>query len=212
LKGLLLLSGGAGTRLGAPKHALTHPAGGSWGGHLVRVFESAFPGAPLQVLGEPLPDRPELPRLDDPREGPAVALRTWAATPTAAAAADLWWVVACDQVRWTPERLQAWAAVCEAADPAQSRWVMALNRGRLQPLGGWLPGALRPALAASSARSLMTLAAALPHLALPREGEEWLDVDTPEEREDFEEKISWKDERQNGGTQRTQSSAEDTEK
>jgi len=58
--GLLLLSGGAGQRMGARKHALEHPAGGSWGGHLVRVFETVFPEGPIQVLGEPLPDSPEL--------------------------------------------------------------------------------------------------------------------------------------------------------
>ncbi|MDP1831018.1 MAG: NTP transferase domain-containing protein [Geothrix sp.] len=182
--GMLLLSGGAGSRMGAPKHALDHPAGGSWGGHLVRVFGSVFPGAPVLVLGDPLPDHPELPRLDDPREGPAVALRTWAMA--AAPPAGRWWVVACDQVRWTPGRLARWAAISEAADPAAARWVMALHGGHLQPLGGWIPEALRPALAASSARSLMALAASLPHLALPREGPEWADVDTPEERDAFE--------------------------
>ena len=182
--GLLLLSGGAGTRLGAPKHALDHPAGGSWGGHLARGFESVFPGAPIQVLGDPLPDRPDLPHLDDPREGPAVALRIWAATETATV--DVWWVVACDQVRWTPEKLTDWAAVCEAKDPSRTHWVMALHAGCLQPLGGWLPDGLRPALAASPTHSLMALAASLPHLTVPREGSEWDDVDTPEERGRFE--------------------------
>ena len=183
-QGLLLLSGGAGTRMGAPKHALDHPAGGSWGSHLVGIFETVFPGAPVQVLGDALPDRPGLPRFDDPREGPAVALRTWAATEVPQV--EVWWVVACDQVRWTAERLKAWAATCESADPSHARWVMALKDGHLQPLGGWLPASLRPALAASSARSLMALATALPHVALPRDGEEWVDVDTPEEREAFE--------------------------
>jgi molybdopterin-guanine dinucleotide biosynthesis protein A len=182
-RGLLLLSGGAGSRLGAPKHALAHPNGGSWGGHLARVFEEVFPGAPVQVLGESLPDRPELPRLDDPREGPAVALRAWAASE--APAVDLWWVVACDQVRWTPARLEAWSAACEAADPAHAHWVLALHGGHLQPLGGWLPAALRPALAATTARSMKALVEALPHLVLPAEGEEWADVDTPEERDKF---------------------------
>jgi molybdopterin-guanine dinucleotide biosynthesis protein A len=182
--GLLLLSGGSGTRMGAPKHALGHPAGGSWGGHLVRVFEEVFPGAPVQVLGEPLPDRPALPHRDDPREGPAVALRTWAATEAPAVAR--WWVVACDQVRWTPRLLAAWARAGETEDPAATHWVMALYDGHLQPLGGWLPGSLRPAVAASTARSLMALATALPHLALPRDGAEWADLDTPEERRDFE--------------------------
>lgn len=182
--GLLLLSGGGGTRMGEPKHALVHPSGGSWGGHLVRIFESVYPGAALRVLGDPLPDRPGLPRLEDPREGPAVALRTWAADESAEL--DRWWVVGCDQVRWTPERLREWAGVCELADPAASRWVMALHGGHLQPLGGWLPGSLRPALVASTARSLVALAAALPHLAVAREGPEWLDVDTPEDRRRFE--------------------------
>ena len=183
--GLLLLSGGKGSRMGAPKHALDHPEGGSWGGHLARVFEAVFPGAPIQVLGEPLLDRPDLPHLGDPREGPAVALSHWSALD--AAAVEVWWVAACDQVRWTPDRLSAWAGVCEAVDPARTHWVMAIHDGRLQPLGGWLPACLRPALAASSEHSLMALAAALPHLAVPRDGCEWDDVDTPEQRGRFEE-------------------------
>lgn len=184
--GLLLLSGGRGARLGAAKHALNHPHGGSWGGHLVRVFEAVFPGAPIQILGEALPDRPELPRLDDPREGPAVALRTWAATE--APLVDAWWIVACDQVRWTPERLAAWAEARVSADPASVHWVMALHDGHLQTLGGWLPASLRSTLAASTAQSMWALAEALPHLALPRDGAEWEDVDTPEERGQFEER------------------------
>ena len=183
-RGLLLLTGGSGTRMGASKHALDHPAGGSWGGHLVRVFESVFPDSPIQVLGEAIPERPDLPRQDDPREGPAVALHTWAAAE--APTADLWWVVACDQVRWTEDRLRDWTARCDAADPRHTSWVMALHNGRLQPLGGWLPDGLRPAIAASTARALKALAASLPHLALPSLGEEWVDVDTPEERETFE--------------------------
>ena len=182
--GLLLLSGGAGRRMGAPKHALPHPGGGSWGGHLVRVFEAAFPAGPILVLGEPLPDRPELMHLDDPREGPAVALRAWAASGVGEA--DRWWVVACDQVRWTTERLLAWDRICWAADPGGALWIMALQGGSLQPLGSWFPTALRPALAATQERSLVRLATVLPHLALPSDGEEWLDVDTPEERRRFE--------------------------
>ena len=160
--GLLLLSGGSGTRMGARKHALPHPGGGSWGGHLVGVFAAVFPDGPVQVLGDPLPDHPDLPRLEDPREGPAVALRTWARLE--APAADRWWVVACDQVRWTPERLAGWARISEATDPEAARWVMALHDGHLQPLGGWL----------------------LPHLALPSDGAEWVDVDTPEDRQAWE--------------------------
>ena len=183
--GLLLLSGGSGTRMGAPKHALNHPAGGSWGGHLVRVFEAVFPGGPILVLGDPLPDWPNLPRLDDTREGPAVALRTWAQA-NLVPAADRWWVVACDQVRWTAESLRQWSEVCEAADPAAAHWALAHHGGHLQPLGGWLPDHLRSAMALSPERSLMALAISLPHLTLPREGAEWLDVDTPEARQDWE--------------------------
>jgi molybdopterin-guanine dinucleotide biosynthesis protein A len=182
--GLLLLSGGAGSRMGAPKHALDHPAGGSWGGHLVRVFEAVFPGAPIQVLGDPLPERPDLPRLDDPRQGPAVALRVWALAQ--APEVDRWWIVACDQVRWTPERLALWAAEIQREDPLAASWVMALHDGHLQPLGGWMPHALRPALAESRGRSMKALAAGLPHLSLPRCGTEWADVDTPAERRAFE--------------------------
>ena len=182
--GLLLLSGGGGTRMGAPKHALDHPDGGSWGGHLVWVFECVFPSAPILLLGEALPDRPGLPRLDDPREGPAVALRTWAEAEVPAV--DRWWILACDQVRWTPERLAQWAAIGETRDPAATHWVMAHHGGHLQPLGGWLPSSLRPALAATTERSLMALATALPHLAVPSEGAEWMDVDTPQERREFE--------------------------
>lgn len=182
--GLLLLSGGRSRRMGAAKHALAHPAGGTWGGHLARVFESVFPGAPIRVLGAPLSDRPDLPVFDDPRQGPAAALRTWALTE--AASPRRWWVVACDQVRWTPERLAAWARRAEAADPEATRWVLAQHAGHLQPLGGWLPDRFRPRLAAAPHRSLMALAEALPHLLLPCDGPEWIDVDTPEERREFE--------------------------
>ena len=56
-----------------------------------------------------------------------------------------------------------------------------------QPLGGWLPHALRPAMAAATARSLIGLALALPHLALPHAGAEWSDIDTPAERRAWEE-------------------------
>ncbi len=182
--GLLLLTGGRGTRMGAPKHALPHPIGGSWGGHLVRVFRALFPEGPVQVLGEPLPDHPGLPCLDDPREGPAEALRAWARVE--APEVDRWWIAACDQVRWTPERLTAWAHAAEAIDPEGARWVLALHGSHLQPLGGWLPAGLHPALAASAARSLVGLAESLPNVAVPAEGPEWLDADTPGERAAFE--------------------------
>lgn len=182
--GLLLLSGGGGTRMGAPKHALEHPLGGSWGGHLVRVFAAVYPEGPVQVLGDPLPDHPDLPRIEDPREGPAVALRTWAGQE--APTVDRWWIVACDQVRWTPPRLREWARISEVSDPAATHWVMALHDGHLQPLGGWLPDAFRARIAVSTERSLYALATRLPHLALPSDGAEWLDVDTPEDRQAWE--------------------------
>lgn len=184
--GLLLLSGGQGRRMGAPKHALAHPSGGSWGGHLVGIFERAFPGAPMQVLGEPIPDHPGLPVLDDPRRGPASALRVWATSH--GPSPRRWWVVACDQVRWTVPGLEAWLRRAVAADPAAAAWVLARHGGRLQPLGGWFPESLRPLLAATREPSLQGLAAALPHLVLPCEGPEWIDVDTPEERSAFEER------------------------
>lgn len=170
--------------MGSPKHALAHPSGGSWGGFLAGVFRSLFPEGSIQILGDPLPDHPDWGALVDPREGPAAALRFWA--PQAAPDVDRWWVVACDQVRWTPHRLQAWADACVAADPALTHWVMARHGGRLQPLGSWLPARLLPHLAALPHRSLVGLAEALPHLVLDQAGPEWRDVDTPEERADWE--------------------------
>ncbi len=182
--GLLLLSGGQSRRMGEAKHTLAHPAGGSWGGRLVQVFETVFPGAPIQVLGDPLPDRPDLPVIEDARQGPARALQAWAAQE--APAVRRWWVVACDQVRWTPASLEAWARRAEAADPQAFHWIVARHGGHLQPLGGWLPSVLRPQVAASAPRSLTALAESLPHLLLPCDGPEWRDVDTPEERREFE--------------------------
>ncbi len=185
-QGLLLLSGGRGTRMGGPKHALGHPAGGSWGGQLVRVFRAVFPDGGVQVLGDALPDEPDLPRLDDPRQGPAHALRTWAQAEVLAPPPDRWWIVACDQVRWTPATLAAWATQCQQADTPNQRWVIAEHDGRLQPLGGWFPNQLRTQLAALEARSLLGLVEALPHLVLPQGGDEWRDVDTPEEWQRFQ--------------------------
>lgn len=182
--GLLLLSGGQGRRMGAPKHGLAHPQGGTWGGHLVGVFQSLWPEGPIVLLGEPLPDRPGLPVLGDRREGPAVALRDWCASPTLEA--DRWWVVACDQARWTPARLAAWFRRVETADPAAERWVLTVHEDRLQPLGGFLAASLRPVLAATTERSLTALARAVPHLVLEADGPEWRDLDTPEERRAFE--------------------------
>lgn len=182
--GLLLLNGGQSRRMGTAKHTLAHPAGGTWGGYLVGIFASVFPGGPVQVLGEPLPDRPDLPVVPDEREGPAKALTTWAALE--APAPRRWWVVACDQVRWTPVSLRDWARRAEAADPQALHWVLARHEGHLQPFGSWLPASLRPALAATPARSLIAVAESVPHLILPGEGPEWMDVDTPEERSRFE--------------------------
>ena len=170
--------------MGRPKHALPHPAGGSWGGHLVRVFAAVCPGGPIQILGAPLPDRPELPRLEDPRQGPAVALRAWSRAEVPAA--TRWWVVGCDQVRWDPPRLTAWLERVEAADPGASAWVLARHQGRLQPLGGLLPAGLRPLLDRGPERSLLALVDRLPHVILDVEGKEWLDADTPEARGTFE--------------------------
>ncbi|HLO68540.1 MAG TPA: NTP transferase domain-containing protein [Holophaga sp.] len=176
--GLLLLTGGSGRRLGGPKHRLPHPAGGTWGGHLVRVFEAVFPGGPVRVLGEPLPDRPGLPRVEDPRQGPAAALIAWAAQERAFP--RRWWAVPCDQVRWDREALQAWHAAAEAADPEGGAWVVAEGEVHRQWLGGFLGGSLLPALAAREARSLHALAGTLPGVALAWPGPWWSDVDTPE--------------------------------
>lgn len=186
--GLLLLTGGKGSRLGAPKHGLTHPSGASWGSHLVSVFQSVFPEGAIQVLGEPLSDRPDLDVVGDPRQGPAAALAHWAKNP--APAVDLWWVVACDQVRWRPEDLRTWVEQALLADPGHSSWVLGSSEGRLQPLGGLLPHGLRPALAASGARSLWAMAESLPHRALDSSLPGWRDVDTPEEKKRFEEESS----------------------
>lgn len=187
-RGILLLSGGSGSRMGAPKHGLAHPAGGSWGAHLIQTFLAVFPEGAKVVLGDSIPDFPNLDRLDDPRQGPAHALRVWAQARLAKAipSADSWWIVGCDQVRWTPERLAAWTSTCEQADPAGSHWVVAEHETHLQPLGGWFPEALCPHLAGCENNSLMGLLKALPHLVLPCEGDEWRDVDTPEERQHFE--------------------------
>jgi len=181
--GLLLLTGGRGRRLGGPKHLLAHPGGGSWGGHLVAVFAAVFPGGPVQLLGEALPDRPDLAPLADPRQGPAAALRHWAGL--ARAHPERWWVAACDQVRWTPETLDAWHRAAAAADPRAEHWVLARHGGRLQPLGGFLGDGLVERLRATSSGSLLSLAEALPSLVLEAAGDQWLDVDTPEALEAF---------------------------
>ena len=182
--GLLLLTGGQGSRMGSPKHNLPHPSGATWGNHLVAVFQAVVPGGPVQILGEALADRPDLPVLDDPRQGPAVALEHWAASP--APSVDLWWIVGCDQVRWCAADLRAWLALAQAADPGQRQWVVARAEGQLQPLGGFLPHRLRPLLAKSKVRSLGALVVSLPHRPLDSPLSGWRDVDTPEARRDFE--------------------------
>lgn len=177
--GLVLLTGGQGARLGGPKHGRPHPRGGSWGGHLVRVFRAVVPEGPVQLVGAPLPDHPDLPRIEDPREGPAVALRAWASAGPPSA--RRWWVVACDQVQWTASALADWLAEAEAADPEGRAWALVRRENRRQPLGGFAGSALIPHLTASAQRSLHGLLDGLPVLELP--GETWAgaDLDTPED-------------------------------
>lgn len=177
--GLLLLTGGQGRRLGGPKHGRGHPLGGSWGGQLVAVFEALCPDGPIQLLGEALPDRPELANRPDSGRGPALALVGWAGW-AARPRAMRWWLVACDQVRWTAPALAAWLARTQAADPDAEAWVMAMHEGYPQLLGGVLADALVPRLAQLSVPSLRGLAQALPTRVLEAQGEPWDDVDTPE--------------------------------
>ncbi|HJV47904.1 MAG TPA: NTP transferase domain-containing protein [Geothrix sp.] len=184
---MLLLTGGRGSRMGTPKHNLPHPAGTTWGGYLIDVFQAVFPGAPVQVLGDPIQDRPDLPVVEDPREGPAAALRAWAQAPSPVV--DLWWVVGCDQVRWRAEDLRDWFASAKALDPQHERWVLARCEGVAQPLGGWLPQALRPAFGLIPGASLRSLVEALPHLLVDSALEGWRDVDTREEREAFQRRM-----------------------
>jgi molybdopterin-guanine dinucleotide biosynthesis protein A len=149
----------------------------------VAVFAATFPGGPIQLLGEGLPDRPELEPVPDPRQGPAVALSHWAGL--ARSHPRRWWIVACDQVRWTPEALGAWHQAAVAADPCAEHWVLARSQGWIQPLGGFLADRLVAGLAGIRAASLMAMAEALPCRILPSEGEEWLDVDTRAAHEAF---------------------------
>ena len=182
--GLLLLTGGQSSRMGTPKHALPHPSGATWGSYLVTVFQAVFPDGPVQVLGEPLLDRPDLPVMDDPRQGPAAALVHWAAA--SAPSVDLWWVLACDQVRWRAEDLRSWVALAQAADPEQRHWVIGRSGAYFQPLGGLLPHGQRPVLARSGATSLWALTESVPHRIVDNTLPGWRDVDTQEARKGFE--------------------------
>lgn len=177
--GLLLLTGGRSSRFGGPKHAQLHPSGGTWGSHLVDTFLAVFPGGPVRILGLPLEDRPGLEVLADPGEGPARALVHWAAQPQGEPPLH-WWVVACDQVRWTPGTLAAWHREAVAADPEGKAWVMARVDDHAQYLGSFLGHSLVPRLATSDASSLWTLARDLPCAERAFPNSCWQDVDTPE--------------------------------
>lgn len=176
--GLLLLTGGAGQRFGGPKHSQPHPEGGTWSDQILRVFRSQHPQGPVRLLGAALPEHPDLLPFEDPREGPALALRHWA--PRETLLATRWWIVACDQIFWSPERYRRWEGQALAADPRAERWVLARVEGRLQFLGGFLATALLPSLAQLPQRSLWGLHEQLPVCLLEAEGPEWDDVDTPE--------------------------------
>jgi molybdopterin-guanine dinucleotide biosynthesis protein A len=177
--GMLLLTGGQGRRLGGSKHDRPHPRGGTWGGHLVRIFQANFPTGPVEILGEGLPDRPDLAPVSDPRQGPAAALRAWAALGRGELA-QRWWVVACDCPGWREADLRAWWGRVREVDPEGTAWVVAEVEGRLQPLGGMLPAALLPALAAQGTPRLGELWGALPGRRVPASGACWTDVDDPE--------------------------------
>ncbi|MBS1784505.1 MAG: NTP transferase domain-containing protein [Acidobacteria bacterium] len=178
--GLVLLTGGQGARLGGTKHDRPHPCGGSWGGHLVTVFRSVVPEGPVHIVGAPLPDFPGLPRLEDPREGPAVALRAWAASSPPHALR--WWVLACDQPRWNAKSFESWLAEAESVDEA---WALVVRDGHRQPLGGFLTASILPRLIQSEARSLHGLMDGLPLGILS--GVAWMgaDIDTPGDLEAF---------------------------
>lgn len=176
--GMVLLTGGSSSRFGAPKHLQAHPEGGSWANFLIRLFQSVLGEGPIRVLGEPVAERSELPRFDDPREGPARALSHWAAAETRSA--RRWWVVACDQVRWDAASLAAWHEAARQADPSGEAWVLPEILGELQPLGGFLGGELQFRLGRSTERRMFVLARSVPHLGLPWEAGPFLDLDDAE--------------------------------
>lgn len=139
------------------------------------MFAEALGKGPVRILGEPVAGRPDLPRLDDPRQGPAQALARWAAQETATP--QRWWVVACDQVQWEPAELLDWHAAAAAEDPAGRAWVLTTLKGEPQPLGGFLGGTLLGALAGSAETRLLRLAASLPLRVLPWREQCFLDLD-----------------------------------
>lgn len=182
--GLLLLTGGQGRRLGGPKHNRPHPAGGTWGGHLVRVFREVCPTGPVQILGEALPDAVGV-VVPDPRLGPAVALCTWARSQPLPSWPEVrrWWVLPCDQVQWTSEDLVSWLAAAETADPLGKAWVMVREEEREQPLGGFLGATLMPVLALLEERRVRDLLRHLPRCVVASEAYRGLDVDLPADLE-----------------------------
>lgn len=177
--GLLLLTGGQGRRLGGPKHDRPHPKGGSWGGHLVRVFRSVCPDGPVVVLGATLPDYPDLTSFDDPRLGPSLALIRWAAQDTWVV--RRWWILPCDQVDWDSHSFGTWLESAEWADPEGQAWCYAHQEHQPQPLGGFLGAAIRPWVATLVNTRVRDLAAELPHCELPEPRYRGRDVDTPED-------------------------------
>lgn len=184
--GMLLLTGGQGRRLGGSKHDRAHPAGGTWGGHLVRVFREVFPSGPVQILGEPLPDIENLRDMGiavvkDPRQGPAVALSTWAQSEPPLTVR--WWVVPCDQVAWTAADLLAWYSLADDADPAGRGWVMVREGDREQPLGGFMGSTLLPSLASFQETRVRDLVARLPRCIVASDAYRGLDVDVPADLE-----------------------------
>ncbi len=194
--GMLLLTGGQGRRLGGPKHDRPHPAGGTWGGHLVRLFREVFPSGPVQILGEPLSDIQDLMDtritvVSDPRQGPAVALTTWAQSEPPLAVR--WWVVPCDQVDWTAPALAAWYSLADDADPSGRGWVMVREGDREQPLGGFMGATLLPSLASFQETRVRDLVARLPRCIVASAAYRGLDVDVPEEME------AWKEANPDGG-------------
>jgi hypothetical protein len=135
----------------------------------------------MRLLGAPLEDHPDCPTLKDSGQGPAAALVAWAEETTDAPLR--WWVVACDQVRWTAAALEAWHKTVELSDPEAKHWVLALEGARAQYLGGFLPSALVPGLAGQKANEMKTLVAKVPFQLIPWPNAGWQDLDTPEDQE-----------------------------